>query len=86
MSKKKQTIIKPVIIPTREQIALTVSDVIQTCINSNTDFIMNYRTDRKAVTITAKKDYDKFKVLFPKAEIKSDTYASLYCELILKYE
>jgi hypothetical protein len=81
---KKQTIITR--LPTREEIALVIADAIQTCINTDTRFMVNFRADKKTVTFTAKHDYDKFKVLFPKATIKSDTFASLYCELIYKYE
>mgnify|MGYP003476094249 FL=1 len=81
---KKQTIITR--LPTREEIALIVADAIQTCISTDTRFMLNYRADKKTVTFTAKHDYGKFKVLFSKATLEQDTYSSMYAELIYKYE
>ena len=81
---KKQTIITR--LPTRAEMALIVADAIQTCINTDTRFMLNHHSDKKTVTFTAKHDYDKFKVLFPKAKLELDTYSSMYAELIYKYE
>jgi hypothetical protein len=71
--------------PTREAAALAVSDIIQTCINTGTVFIMNHRPDVKTITITSKKDYDKFKALFKDANIEQDSYSACYSELKISY-